>query len=60
MYGLLSVVEDVLIIKSEACLATETQQLYPPFQSRVALTENLQNRQNSAVSLAPRHSILLF
>jgi hypothetical protein len=30
--------------------------IIPPFQSRVALAENLQNRQNSAVSLAPRHN----
>jgi len=42
-------------VRSEACIATKTQQLYPPFPSRVALTENLQNRQNSAVPLAPRH-----
>jgi hypothetical protein len=32
--------------------------IIPPFQSRVALAENLQNRQNSAVSLAPRHNSL--
>ena len=36
--------------------------IIPPFQSRVALvgraSENLQNQQNSAVSLAPRHNIL--
>jgi hypothetical protein len=31
--------------------------IIPPFQSRVALTENLQNRQSLAVSLAPRYSI---
>jgi hypothetical protein len=27
--------------------------IIPPFQSRVALTENPQNRQNSVVSLRP-------
>ena len=30
--------------------------IIPPFQLRVALTENLQYRQNSAVPLVPRHS----
>jgi len=29
--------------------------IIPPLQSRVALAETFQNRQNSAVSLAPRH-----
>jgi hypothetical protein len=35
-------------------------EIIPPFQSRVALAENLQNQQNSAVSLAPRHIILIY
>ena len=48
----------VLIIRSEACLATKTQQLYlhsSHVQHQSRTSKNLQNRQNSAVSLAPRH-----
>jgi len=44
---------------SEACLATKNPAIILPFQSRVALPENLQNRQNSVVSLAPRPATLL-
>jgi len=39
----------------------KNQAIIPPFQSRVALartSKNLQNRQNSAVSLAPRYTSL--
>ena len=52
----------VQMIRSNACLATKTQQLYlhsSHVQHQSRTFENLQNRQNSAVSLAPRHNILI-
>ena len=52
----------VQIIGSDAYLATKTQQLYlhsSHVQHQSRTSKNLQNRQNSAVSLAPRHNMLL-
>jgi hypothetical protein len=51
-----------IIIKKEGdmCLTKyKNPAVMPALQLRVALAENLQNRQNSAVSLAPCHSILV-
>ena len=50
-------VKCVIYVRTEVC-SYKNPAVIPPFQSRVALTKTLQNRQNLAGSLAPRHTML--
>jgi hypothetical protein len=54
-------INEVIRSEGDVCLAKcKNLEYISLLQSRATLAKNLQNRQNSAVSLAPRHNTLPF